>query len=144
MRGVGFSMKLDAPERDMHGDLVLSVALAAWWGEQSPETRQCWLVVWAIHALWLLASLGAHDAESARAIYRQLSPLFGSRLGEKRSTMDLCRTQYRRPHYNVDCMILRRRGWRITFQRIARGISLPPTSCVPGCPGSSSKSCGGM
>ena len=58
-------MKLDAPERDVHDDQVLSVALAAWWGEQSPETRQCWLVVWAIHDLWLLASMGAHDAESA-------------------------------------------------------------------------------
>jgi len=132
-------MKLDAPKRDRHDYPVLSVGRPP-----GGVSRALKLGHGAIHDLWLLASLGAHDAESARAIYRQLSPLFGSRLGEKRSTMDLCRTQYRRPHYNVDCMILRRRGWRITFQRTAPGISLPLLSGAPGCPGSSSKSCVGM
>jgi integrase len=65
-------------------------------------------------------------------------------LGEKGSTTDLCSLQYRRLRFNADCMILRHRGWRITFQHIAPGISLPPASCAPECPGSSFKSCGGM
>jgi hypothetical protein len=61
-------MKLDAPKRDMHDDQVLSVALAAWWREQSPETRPCGLF-WAIHDLWLLASMGAHDADRRPALW---------------------------------------------------------------------------
>ena len=40
---VGFSMKLDAPERDMHDDPVLSAARQPGGVSQSPETQPCGL-----------------------------------------------------------------------------------------------------